>query len=339
MILPVFLPHLGCKTRCIYCNQDYITKEFSADTVADRIARLFGNVKQPVEVALYGGNPLGLDVSALRCLFSLFDPFANNISGFRLSAKPGQISRELVNVLKSYHVHTIELGVPNFNDVILGLLNRGHNAAEAVSSFTMLTQEGFKTGIQFMVCLPGECIEDLVECVHMMKELKPSFVRIYPLLVIKDTRLYQLYINGDFSPDSLDEAVWKTSILYTSCWNLNIPVIKMGLTENEVLKDKIASGPFHPAFGYIVKSEVFRRAVQGVCALTGMTGNVKIHLGSSDIPHLIGFKRSNIDKLNQAGISLEWLMNNEIQTGHFKVEAQNAIVEGDLSYAIPVLLS
>jgi histone acetyltransferase (RNA polymerase elongator complex component) len=338
MIFPVFLPHFGCKTRCIYCNQNHITLEPSSDNIAGQLARLFNNKDKPVEVALYGGNPFGLDKVALSNLFKLFKPFSSRIREFRLSAKPGPVSAELIKVLKSNHVRTIELGVPCFNNTILAGLNRGHTAEEAISVFKLLSQEAFEVGIQLMIGLPEENNQDLINSIKHIEELGPSFVRVYPLLVLEDTPLHHLYINGEFNPDSLDVAVRKASLIYASCWKLNIQVIKMGLTENDVLKERIVAGPYHPAFGYIVKSEVFRCAVEEICFSSGITGNVMVHLRLNDISHLIGLGRSNISKLSQKGIFVNWLAHDDIKIGHFIVETDDTKVSGDLSNSIPRLL-
>ena len=59
MIVPVFLPHIGCGERCIYCNQDIITNNPGDMRVETRIAQSLASVEGPVEAALYGGNILG----------------------------------------------------------------------------------------------------------------------------------------------------------------------------------------------------------------------------------------------------------------------------------------
>ena len=89
MILPVFLPHYGCGQRCTYCNQDHITNSEKDGSIEDRVARLLGSRSNPVEVALYGGNMLGLNRTRLEGLLRLFEPYRDKIAGLRISTKPG----------------------------------------------------------------------------------------------------------------------------------------------------------------------------------------------------------------------------------------------------------
>jgi histone acetyltransferase (RNA polymerase elongator complex component) len=339
MIVPVFLPHFGCKTRCIYCNQNYITNEASYGNITNQLVRLFNHVDHPVEVALYGGNPFGLDVNILNDLFELFEPFADRIVGFRLSAKPGPVSTALITVLKSNNVQTIELGVPSVNNSILRSLNRGHTVEEAISTYLLLSREGFEMGIQLMVGLPKETHYDLIDSIDLVRNCKPSYVRIYPLLVIQDTPLYDLFVRGEFYPDPLETAVRKASLIYASCWKSNIRVIKMGLTENDILKENVIAGPFHPAFGYIVKSEVFRNALEEKCLSVGSKGPVTVHLNPNDVAHLVGLRRTNIEKFAQQGILVKWSSNSELTTGHFILEVHGIKIAGDLSDSIPKFLS
>jgi histone acetyltransferase (RNA polymerase elongator complex component) len=330
-ILPVFLPHVGCGNRCIYCNQSHITNRIGTDDIREQLASLFEGVKQPAQVALYGGNPLGLEPLSLDRIFQLFDPYLDKILSFRISIKPRSMSKEIIHILKKRNVCSIELGVPCFNDTTLTTLQRGHTAADAIHAFQMLRKEGFEVGIQVMVGLPEETFDDVKETVCHIVSLVPSFIRIYPLVVIKDTPLFRLFEDGQYSPDTIEEAVTKSAFVYTNAWKHKIKTIKMGLTENDVLKKKIAAGPFHPAFGYLVKSEAFRLAMAATCRRAHMTGTVLVRLHDNDLPHLIGLNRSNIEKLRQENIAVSWATDKTTTPGHFVIENRTEAIPGDLA--------
>ncbi len=55
-------------------------------------------------------------------------------------------------------------------------------------------------GMQVMVGLPGETLADLRETVSAMIALAPRFIRIYPLVVIEDTRLFERFKEGGLFP-------------------------------------------------------------------------------------------------------------------------------------------
>jgi histone acetyltransferase (RNA polymerase elongator complex component) len=148
MIVPIFLPHLGCKNRCIYCDQDIIlTLE---QKIYERGSVDLARQKGPFEVGLYGGNIFGLKPEAAKRLFSFFERHQSEITNFRISTKPIPLDREIINILKENRVTTIELGIPTFNDQILELLNRGHTAADLINAFNTLTGEGFQVALQVL---------------------------------------------------------------------------------------------------------------------------------------------------------------------------------------------
>jgi hypothetical protein len=334
MIAPVFLPHLGCGKRCIYCNQEVITDSNKEDGPERQIASLLDDVAGPVEVALYGGNPLGLGYESLRRLLSLFVPYQNKISGLRISTKPGSVDRKTLQLLKEHRVRTVELGTPTFNDDILDRLARGHTGEDARNSVKRLKEEGFETGMQLMVGLPGETGEDIRDLVDEVHRLSPAFIRIYPLVVIRDTPLCDMFGSGDFVPDPLERAVSKAAFIYTTAWSSGIPTIKMGLTDNTGLKSRIVAGPYHPAFGYLAKCEAFRLAVANLCKKTGAREGVRLSVAPGDVPHLIGYKSSNIGELRGEFATFDWDTDDSLEPGHFRVLAGRSTVEGSLSDGI-----
>ncbi len=334
MIVPVFLPHLGCGQRCTYCNQNLITDSAGTYGLEERIASLLAPFETPVEVALYGGNPLGLESTALERLLSLFEPYEEKITRLRISAKPKPVSRSAIRVLKEHRVRTIELGTPTFNDRILDMLSRGHTSEDSRNALMLMKEEGFETGMQVMVGLPGETDDDLYETVSAIVSLAPSFIRIYPLVVIEETPLFEQFASGSFIPDALDTAVAKAAFIYASAWTHGISTIKMGLTENPALKAKIAGGPYHPAFGYLAKSEAFRLAVTNKCEKIGVKGEVLLHVCPGDVAHLVGNRRSNLEKLNSGAVSITWNTDQALKAGHFSIEAGGRSVEGNLGDAL-----
>jgi histone acetyltransferase (RNA polymerase elongator complex component) len=337
MIVPLFLPHLGCGQHCTYCNQDHITNSEKGGGIEERVARLLGSRSTPVEVALYGGNMLGLDRTRLEGLLRLFEPYRHQIAGLRISTKPIAPDMAVIALLKKYGVRTIELGIPTFNDEILAALRRGHTADNLFTTYRVLREEGFETGIQVMVGLPGETARDVRETAKAITFLAPAFIRIYPLLVLRDTELYQDFKSGRFSPDTIESAVAKAVFISITAWTHRIRTIKMGLTENDVLKEKIAAGPFHPAFGYLVKSGAFCLALLQTCAASAIRGNILLRVHPRDVAHLTGHKGSNLAKAKASGIFPTWEEDRTLEEGHFIIESGGKRAQGSLADALAMI--
>ncbi len=306
MIVPVFLPHLGCRQRCIYCNQHHITGKNGKQDAKETIRKALDPVKARAEVALYGGNPFGLGTDGLARLFSLFEGYREKISSMRLSTEPIVPDARTIDLLKEHKVTTVELGIPAFSDEMLRALGRHHTLEDLFKTHEALIRAGFTVGFQLMVGLPGETAQDIRSTVQQVIRLSPAFVRVYPLVVLRDTLLYTAFQEKSFTPLSLAEAVRRALFIYLQAETHGIRVIKMGLTDNEFLKGEIVAGPYHPAFGYLVRAEGFYLAVSRVCKQHGLSGQITLLLNGKDVPHLTGYRRSNLKRFEEQGLHIEW---------------------------------
>jgi histone acetyltransferase (RNA polymerase elongator complex component) len=332
MIIPVFLPHLGCWDRCIYCDQNLIT-DIEEENLRDRIRESLETRQGPFEVGLYGGNIFGLKPETLKRLFSYFDSYQAAITNFRISTKPVPLNDKIIGILKENRVTTIELGIPTFNDQILEFLNRKHTAADLKNAFRVLTGEGFQVALQVMVGLPHETMSEIRETVANIISLKPAYIRIYPLAFINGTPLAVMYKVQKFVSITFDEAIYRSMLIYLNALQHGIITVKMGLTDNEVIKEKIIGGYYHPAFGFLVKSEALFRSVMAKITEAGFSGEVAVVLNNRDTPHLIGHKRNNFGRFAKASISVNW-QTTDISVGTFILNSRKIQVTGTIFDAL-----
>lgn len=315
MICPVFLPHLGCEERCTYCDQTYITETDRIDP-KEMVEKSLPRNRVGYEVGLYGGNIFGIEPSLLKAIFSCFNDYRTEISNFRVSTKPVPLDDEVISILKENRVTVIELGIPSFNNEILKRLNRGHSVEDLYRAYKRLKQEGFCLALQVMVGLPYETVEDIIKAVEGIILLKPDYIRIYPLAIIEGTPLWMDYKEGRFIPLCFEDAVLRALYIYLHALSHDIKVAKMGLTDNEIIKDKVVGGFYHPAFGSIVKSECLYLAILTKVQNEGLKGNIKVLVNKRDIPHVFGYKRANIERFNDQGIDIE-VATGDIDQGMF----------------------
>ena len=336
MILPVFLPHLGCRQKCVYCNQQWITGNSEKLDPRETVRKALEPFEGRAEVAIYGGNPFGLGPAGLSRLFSSFDPYREKITSMRLSTEPIVPDNRMISTLKEYGVRVIELGMPVFNDGMLRALGRHHTVKDLYDTFEVLTLEGFTVGMQVMVGLPGETREEIRSTVQHLGGLKPAILRIYPLVVLRDTPLHAAFEQGRFTPVSVEEAVLRALFIYLHASACGTKVIKMGLTSNEFLKSQIIAGPFHPAFGYLVRAEAFYLAITKVCREKSISGEITLHCNKKDIPHVTGYRRSNTQKFEKEGLRVTW-QSSDLPPGHFCIYKGDAIYEGSMQDAISMI--
>jgi len=163
-------------------------------------------------------------------------------------------------MLKKYGVKVIELGVQSTNDYILKKCKRGHTFADVKKASKLIRRHGFILGHQMMVGLPESTKIDELNTAKDLAKLKPKIMRIYPVLVIKNTELEKEYEKGEYLPLSLDQAVERCKELYYFFTRKKIHVIRIGLQNTELISDakkninsEVVGGPYHPAFGQLVE--------------------------------------------------------------------------------------
>ena len=207
-IIPIFVPHLGCKKCCTFCNQRTISgekKQVTAEDVTKTIEYYLNNFRDEdkyVEVAFFGGSFTAIEREKQEELLTAVQPYLNakKVDSIRLSTRPDAIDKSILKMLKKYHVKTIELGVQSSNNYILARCKRGHSFEDVIKASKLIRLYGFNLGHQIMVGLPDSNEKDDIQTAKDSIKLKPKMVRIYPVLVIKGTELEEEYERGDFMP-------------------------------------------------------------------------------------------------------------------------------------------
>ncbi|CUH95615.1 hypothetical protein P22_1689 [Propionispora sp. 2/2-37] len=272
-IIPVFIPHYGCRHRCIFCNQKKITggvvtTEISGEDVEQIINEHILRIDRPrhIELAFYGGSFTALPLEYQRQLLNpAFKALQKGrIHTIRLSTRPDAIDRSIVEQLCAFGVSIVELGAQSLEDSILQKAARGHTYQDIEKAVALLDAADLQCGLQLMLGLPGEDWRSLTRTAGRLLRLQPAMVRIYPTLVIADTHLAVLYQRKQYIPLTLAEAIKRAAFVKLICEQNQIPVIRVGLQASEELssRDTVLSGPYHPAFGEMVDSYLFQLMFQ-----------------------------------------------------------------------------
>ena len=334
-IIPIFVPHLGCPNDCTFCNQKKIsgqTKNVKAEDVKNTIEYYLNNFKDDnkyIEVAFFGGSFTGIDVDKQKELLSVAYEYIKNkkIDSIRISTRPDYINKEILKMLKSYGVKTIELGVQSTNDYILNKSKRGHTFEDVRKASKLIRKNGFILGHQMMVGLPESTRQDEINTAKDLVKLKPKIVRIYPVLVIKGTQLEKDYESGEYTPLTVEQAVETAKDLLVLFNKKKINVIRIGLQNtNEITdpnskKSQVVAGPYHPAFRQLVESRLwYDNIANEIKKVNSNVTHIQIDVNPSDINNAVGHKRINIEKINDTyNTDLKINPNSKIKKGKLKI--------------------
>ena len=257
------------------------------------------------EVAFYGGSFTGLDQTYQKKLLETARDEMDKglIDGIRISTRPDYIDNERLKTLKDYGVKTIELGVQSLCDEVLESSKRGHDSYSVLKAAEFIKGYGFNLGIQLMMGLPEDNDDSLKNTVNETIRIKPDFVRIYPVLVLKETELELLYYKGMYKPLTLEETVKLGKDVLERFYRAGIPVIRFGLqpTDNVNLNKDVVAGPCHPSLRHIIDSELAYEKMKKVIETTNLSGKgVMFSVPQKELSLFKGLAKENIRKLKDS---------------------------------------
>lgn len=303
-IIPIFVSHRGCPHDCIFCNQKKITGsggDVSGPEVKEKIEEYLNTIPQEdslIEAAFFGGSFTAIPIAQQKELLEAVQPFIDKgfINNIRISTRPDCISTEIIDILKTYRVQIVELGVQSMDEEVLNISHRGHSDQDVIDAVNLLKQNGFTVGVQVMVGLPGDSKAKSIETVQKLVALKPHIARIYPALVIRNTYMEKMYLNGLYKPFSLEETVDICKELLMIFERNNIEVIRIGLQPTENIEEgkEVVAGPFHPSMRQLVVSAIYRDMLELMFSNLPELCNIEILVNHKEISDILGQKRSNI---------------------------------------------
>jgi len=130
--------------------------------------------------------------------------------GITVETRPDCVNKKDVDNLLNLGVTRVELGVQNIYDEIYELVDRGHTVKNVVDATQILKDSALKICYHMMPGLPGSNPEKDLKGFQKLFEdpsFKPDMLKIYPTLVVKGTKLYDWWINGNYSPLTTEQAV------------------------------------------------------------------------------------------------------------------------------------
>ena len=146
--ISIFVPHIGCTNMCSFCDQRHITGCVTAPTCDDikeavSKAKLSKNYDtQNTEIAFFGGSFTAINRNYMLSLLKTASQFvtSGDVCGIRISTRPDAIDEEVLSILKSYNVTSIELGAQCMDDEVLFMNNRGHTAEDVINASNLIKE-------------------------------------------------------------------------------------------------------------------------------------------------------------------------------------------------------
>lgn len=324
--ISIFIPHIGCPHQCSFCNQRTISGAQhapSGDEVRQICTSALAEAKSPEnsEIAFFGGSFTAIPREYMTELLEAVQPFigVGKFRGIRISTRPDCINNEVLSLLETYGVTSIELGAQSMSDKVLEANERGHSAADVEKASRLIREYGFELGLQMMVGLYKSDMADEFETLDRIIAVHPDTVRIYPVVILEGTKLAEFYKSGKYRTFSFDEATEFVSIAMMRFEHESIKVIKCGLHASEFVERDMVGGFYHPAFRELCEGIIYRWKMEELIGYeTESRFDFVFSVNPSCISKAMGHKKANAEYFGKSGITIKIIGDENIPK--YKVE-------------------
>jgi oxygen-independent coproporphyrinogen-3 oxidase len=204
-----------CARICPYCafykeRADSSQTQRFCEALLREIEEVSDRFPLKLETIFFGGGtPTALTTAQLEFLLGGFRDRLDlsRLVEWTLEANPGSVSARKAALLREMGVSRISLGVQSWDDELLKLLGREHNAAQAEASFRILREAGFaNVSIDLMFGLPGQTLAQWEADLEKTIRLQPDHISTYCLTYEEDTEFFLRHSRGEFREDPESDA-------------------------------------------------------------------------------------------------------------------------------------
>ena len=134
----------------------------------------------------------------------------DNVIGLNIATRPDSISDEVLDYLDELNKRTdlvIELGLQTIHEKTAKLINRGYPLSEFEDCLNKLNKRNINVVVHIINGLPYETKEDMIETVKYLSNKKILGIKIHMLHILKNTKLFSLYLKENFHVLTKEEYV------------------------------------------------------------------------------------------------------------------------------------
>lgn len=188
---------------CTYCNNDGFNPSYCQPfkTITHQIEEgieFHGNRYRKANKFLayfqaFSNTYAPLDVLKERYEEALRFP---GIIGLVIGTRPDCIDVEKLDYLEylsKKHYIVVEYGIESCYNSTLERINRGHTFEDGVLALEDTARRGIKTGAHFILGLPGESRENMLNQIDVINKLPLNNIKFHQLQILKNTRMEKEY--------------------------------------------------------------------------------------------------------------------------------------------------
>ena len=193
-----------CKQACHYCDFHFSTSMKKKDemilALANELKLRKTEFENEIVETIYfgGGTPSILQIADLRFLIeTVYDNYSIiENPEITLEANPDDLSEDRIIELSRTKINRLSIGIQSFFEDDLKLMNRAHNAEEAIKCLEIATQYFDNISLDLIYGIPGMTSEIWKKNIEIALSFGIPHISSYALTVEPKTALHKLIQNG-----------------------------------------------------------------------------------------------------------------------------------------------
>ncbi len=212
-----------CTSRCIYCDFYSTTQsatvrhEYVNAACAELAYRTSYLADRHIQSIYFGGGtPSQLQIKEIAILLDSINKHydIDTNAEITLEANPDDVTPDFAHNLRNLGFNRVSLGVQSFNDRILKMLNRRHDAATAQDAVHTLQQAGLDNiSIDLIYGLPTQLLQDFSSDLQKAFSLPIKHLSTYALSIEQGTLLQRKIQSNELAETDEDTFIAEYEIM------------------------------------------------------------------------------------------------------------------------------
>lgn len=195
-----------CNKICAYCD---FTKRVSKKDIKIKYLEYLKkeiklyqennfDFKKITSIYVGGGTPTALGKELLEELLQEISRIVDlsKIVEYTIEVNPEDLTKELIDLLVTYNVNRISIGIQTLDKKLLEKINRDFDYDKFIDNYKYLKQVIPNVNFDVMYAIPSQTIDSLKETLTKLVELEPTHFSIYSLILEEKTIFYNEFIKG-----------------------------------------------------------------------------------------------------------------------------------------------
>lgn len=198
---------------CIFCSERGSGEHLSKISISKQVENYLNSYKsaRANKFILYFQNFTNT-YAPIDILKQKYDSglISDKIVALSIATRPDEINIDVARLIASYtskYFVWVELGLQTASDKTGKLINRCYLTKQFEESVKLLSSFNIPVVTHIMVGLPGETHDDIINTVKFLNTQNIWGLKIHSTYITANTGLHQMYLNGTYTPISLEEYI------------------------------------------------------------------------------------------------------------------------------------